>query len=80
MPFTIDGISALYSDCLSIDNPILNFTFYRSMAEEKRSLSPDILIKILKEKGVEIPAEHAEKVINFLYLIADIVVNNTLEQ
>jgi hypothetical protein len=50
------------------------------MAEEKRSLSPDKLIKILKEKGVEIPPEHAEKVINFLYLIADIVVNNTLEQ
>jgi len=80
MPSNIHGISAPYSDCLYSRNPILNFTFFRSMAEEKRSLSPDKLIKILKEKGVEIPPEHAEKVINFLYLIADIVVNNTLEQ
>lgn len=50
------------------------------MEDEKRSLTPEKLILLMKEKGIKIPPEHAENVINFLYLLASIVVNHTLEQ
>ena len=49
------------------------------MAENKRSLTPEKLIALLKEKDIEISPDHSEKVINFLYLLASIVVNHTLE-
>jgi len=38
------------------------------------------LIKLFREKGIEITPDHSEKVINFLYLLANIVVNHTLKQ
>jgi len=50
------------------------------MAEDKRSLTPEKLILLMKEKDVKISPEQAENVVNFLYLLAGIVINHTLEK
>lgn len=75
------SFSASHRDC----HKKHSFTHYlailkRIMAEDNRSLTPEKLIKLLQEKGIEIPPDHSEKVINFLYLLASIVINHTLEQ
>ncbi len=38
--------------------------------KEKRKITPAIAIRILEKQGVEISSENAQKVVDFMYILA----------
>lgn len=46
---------------------------------EKRNVTPEKAIALLKAEGITVSPEEAEQVVNFLYFLAEILVNETVE-
>lgn len=44
------------------------------MIPEKRSITPEKAVHILKKSGIEVSLEEANEILRFLYLLAEIMV------
>ena len=49
------------------------------MVSQKRSITPDKAVALLKKQGLEINPTEAESVVNFLYFLAEIVTDENTE-
>jgi hypothetical protein len=47
---------------------------------EKRNINPQQAIEILKKSGVEISEEEAEKVLDVLYFLAELIVEQNFKK
>lgn len=47
---------------------------------EKRGITPQKAVEILKENGVEIDEKNARKVLEMLYFLAKLIVNQNFKQ
>jgi protein-tyrosine-phosphatase len=44
-------------------------------ATEKRNITPEQAVKVLRKNGIEATEEEAKKILDFLYLLAKLTVN-----
>jgi len=50
-----------------------------ALVYEKRNITPEKAVALLKVEGITISPEEAEQVVNFLYFLAEILINETVE-
>ncbi len=47
---------------------------------EKRNITPEMAVKILQRNGIEIDAKQASEVLDFLYFLAKLVVDQSVKE
>lgn len=47
---------------------------------EKRNITPEMAVKILQKNGIEIDAKQASEVLDFMYFLAKLVVDQSVKK
>lgn len=47
---------------------------------EKRNITPEMAIKILRENGIEIDKKKASEILDFLYFLAKLIVDQSIKE
>ncbi|RKR83361.1 hypothetical protein BDD43_3567 [Mucilaginibacter gracilis] len=50
------------------------------MVSEKRNITPEKAVKILSESGVKITEKKAEELLEFMYFLAKLIVNQNFKK
>jgi hypothetical protein len=68
---------------LTCCNPVLRIKrrkMARTPLTEKRNITPEMAVKILQKRGVQIDEKKAAEVLDLLYILANLTVNQILSE